>query len=66
MLYEVITRMVAFTRWATAVPQALIQMRANLAAPLPKVYIERTIARFDGLASYLASDVPAIFRNNFV
>jgi uncharacterized protein (DUF885 family) len=54
-------RMVALARWALAMPRALAEMRANLETPLPRVYAARAIARYDGLVSYLSTDVPSIF-----
>ncbi len=54
-------RLAAFTRWLEALPKALDQMRRNLSGPMARVYVDRAIGRFTGLASYLESDVPAVF-----
>ena len=54
-------RLVALTRWAAAVPAALLQMQANLTTPLPRAYIERGVGFFGGMAIYLERDVPPLF-----
>ena len=54
-------RMRAFTRYATNLPGALEQMRANLHTPMPRAYAQIAIGRFGGLASYLKDDVPKVF-----
>ena len=55
------TRMQAYTRWASALPGALAQIRANLRTPMPKAYADIGRGRFGGLASYLGHDVPMAF-----
>jgi hypothetical protein len=54
-------RMRAFTRYATSLPVALDEIRANLHTPMPRAYARIAIGRFGGLASYLKDDVPHIF-----
>jgi Bacterial protein of unknown function (DUF885) len=54
-------RMRAFTRYATNLPVALAQMRANLHTPMPKAYAQIAQGRFGGLADYLKTDVPTVF-----
>lgn len=54
-------RMRAFVKYQKAVPGALEQMRANLRLPLPKTFVERAVAGFDGYATFFEDDVPAVF-----
>ncbi len=54
-------RMRAFTRYASNLPRAMAQARANLRTPMPKAYAEIGQGRTSGLASYLEQDVPGIF-----
>jgi hypothetical protein len=54
-------RMRAFTRYASNLPRALAQVRANLHTPMPRVYAEIGQGRFSGLSSYLKDDVPQVF-----
>ncbi len=54
-------RMRAFTSYATNLPAALDQMRANLRTPMPRAYAQIAIGRFGGLASYLKDNVPRVF-----
>jgi hypothetical protein len=54
-------RMRAFARYATNLPAALAQMRANLHTPMPKAYAQIAVGRFGGLADYFTNDVPAVF-----
>ncbi len=55
-------RMRSYTRYAANLPAALAQVRANLRTPMPKPYAEIGLGRFSGLASYLKTDVPQVFR----
>ena len=54
-------RMKAYTKYASAIPQAAMQIRANLRLPLAKPLAERGISAFGGLAGFYASDVPKVF-----
>ena len=54
-------RMKAYTKYASAIPQAGMQIRANLRTPLSKPLVERGISAFGGLAAFYASDVPKVF-----
>jgi hypothetical protein len=54
-------RMRAFTRYATNLPAALAQVRANLRTPMPKAYAKIGHGRVAGLAEYLEGSVPAVF-----
>lgn len=54
-------RMEAFTRYATNLPQALTQIRANLRTPMPRSYASIGQGRIGGLATYLEQNVPGVF-----
>ena len=54
-------RMKAYTKYASAIPQAAMQIRSNLRTPLSKPLAERGISAFGGLAAFYASDVPRVF-----
>lgn len=56
-------RMRSFTRYATNLPAALTQARANLRTPMPKPYAEIGLGRASGLADYLEKDVPKVFES---
>jgi hypothetical protein len=54
-------RMRSFSRYATNLPAALANVRANIRTPMPKSFAEIGRGRFGGLASYLKNDVPQVF-----
>jgi hypothetical protein len=56
-------RMRSFTRYAANLPAALAHIRANIRTPMPKPFAEIGRGRFEGLAKYLKSDVPGVFRS---
>jgi uncharacterized protein DUF885 len=56
-------RMRSFTRYAANLPAALAHIRANIRTPMPKPFAEIGQGRLEGLASYLKSDVPQVFRS---
>ena len=55
------TRMRAFIAYLRAVPAAVAQIRANLAAPMPLSFVEYGIAGFNGFAEYYRGDATAAF-----
>ncbi|MSR06031.1 MAG: DUF885 domain-containing protein [Gemmatimonadetes bacterium] len=55
------TRMKALTSWARAIPQAVSQVKGNLALPLPPSYAAIGRVQFGGLASFLETDVKTAF-----
>ncbi|MEO6004609.1 MAG: DUF885 domain-containing protein [Opitutus sp.] len=55
------TRLVAYTRYAKAVPGALAQVKENLRGPLAKPLIEIGKIMIGGLAEFYATDVPKVF-----
>jgi hypothetical protein len=54
-------RMRAYTRFAANVPKAAAAVRANLATPMPRTYVDHGLIMFGGMASFCADDVPKIF-----
>src|SRR5690606_23559670 len=54
-------RMQAYTTYATQVPRAVAQIRANLRMPMARTRLEYGISSFGGMAEYFANDVPAVF-----
>lgn len=56
------TRMKAFTLWASNVPKAADEIKANLKGPMPKAYIDIGMNTFGPMADFLKSDVPKVFK----
>jgi uncharacterized protein (DUF885 family) len=54
-------RMRAFIAYATAIPGALTQIRANLQTPLPKPFVDYANAGFLGFAAFYRKDVALAF-----
>jgi hypothetical protein len=55
-------RMRAFIAYERALPDALMQIRANLRTPMPRTYVDFGRLTFGGLAQYFSHDVPGIFK----
>lgn len=55
------TRMAAYTRWASNLPAAAAQIKANLAGPLPKAFVDIGMYTFGPLGEFLEQDVPKVF-----
>lgn len=54
-------RLKAFVKYANALPKAAEQIKANLAGPMPRTYIDYGLAAFNGYADYFAKDVKMAF-----
>jgi uncharacterized protein (DUF885 family) len=54
-------RMKDYARWASNLPAAAAQVKANLRAPLPKAFIDIGMHTFGPLADFLKTDVVKIF-----
>src|SRR5262245_18357193 len=54
-------RMQGFLGYARAVPKIAADIRANLATPLPRPFVERAVAGFGGYARFFRTEVPGIF-----
>jgi hypothetical protein len=58
---DLATRMKAYTRWASNVPNATEQIKANLKGPLPRAYIDIGVHTFGPLGDFLQQDVVKVF-----
>ena len=54
-------RMRAYTRYASNIPAAVKQIRANLRMPMPRTLLNYGIDSFGGFGEYYKNDVPAIW-----
>jgi len=54
-------RMKAFTRYLENVPEAVKQIRENLAMPMPRTWLQLGIDGFGGYAAYFRDEVPTIW-----
>jgi hypothetical protein len=54
-------RMKAYIGYARAIPHIAADIRANLRTPLPKSFVELSVAVFGGFADFYKNDVPPIF-----
>jgi hypothetical protein len=55
------TRLEAYTKYVSQLPEMLAQMRKNLEPPLPAPYVDTAHGIFSGLAEYLEGTVPGLF-----
>ncbi|MDP3738823.1 MAG: DUF885 domain-containing protein [Hyphomonadaceae bacterium] len=56
------TRMKALAKWASNVPAALENAKANLKGPMPRAYIDIGVASFGPLADFVKKDVVEAFK----
>lgn len=54
-------RIAAYTTYASNIPAAAAQIKANLNGPLPLTYVKFGVASFGGFASFYENDVPQAF-----
>ena len=54
-------RLRAYTRYASNIPRAVAQIRANLRMPMARTVLQYGIDSFGGLAEYYRNDVPGVF-----
>ena len=54
-------RLKDYTRWASNLPAAAAQVKANLKGPLPKAYVDIGMHTFGPLGDFLKTDVVKIF-----
>jgi hypothetical protein len=59
---DLATRAQAYTRWASNVPKATAQIKANLKGPLPKAFIDIGMHTFGPLSDFLKKDVVKVFK----
>lgn len=55
------TRLRAFIKYATGIPKAVEQIRANLQTPLPKTFVDYGISGSGGFVEFYRKDVPLAF-----
>ncbi|MEZ5937748.1 MAG: DUF885 domain-containing protein [Hyphomonadaceae bacterium] len=60
---DLATRMADYTKWASNVPAAAAQIKANLTGPLPSVQIDMGASSFGPMAGFLRSEVPGVFKD---
>jgi hypothetical protein len=58
---EPAVRMAAVTKWASNVPAALANAKANLKGPMPRSYIKIGVDSFGPLSDFLKNDVAKVF-----
>jgi uncharacterized protein (DUF885 family) len=56
-------RMKDYTLWASNIPKAAEQIKANLKGPMPRAYIDIGMNTFGPMAGFLESDVPKVFKD---
>lgn len=56
-------RLRAYIQHARGIPEAAAHIRANLETPVAAPHARMARASYEGLADFLASDVPAVFRD---
>jgi uncharacterized protein (DUF885 family) len=54
-------RMADYSKWASNIPAAAAQIKANLKGPLPKAYVDIALHTFKPTAEFLKADVPTVF-----
>jgi hypothetical protein len=59
---DLATRMKAYTKWASNIPKAAEQIKANLKGPLPRAYIDMGLHTFGPTGDFLKSDVVKVFK----
>jgi hypothetical protein len=59
---DIVVRMQAYTRWASNVPAAAAQIKANFKGPLPKAFIDIGMHTFGPLGDFLKQDVAKVFK----
>jgi uncharacterized protein (DUF885 family) len=54
-------RLAAYLGYLRAIPKVTADIRANLSAPLPPVFVARAVAGFGGYADFYRKDAPQVF-----
>ena len=55
-------RLAGFLGYVRAVPKLTAEIRANVRTPIPKPFIERSVAAFGGYAEFYRTEMPAFFK----
>jgi uncharacterized protein (DUF885 family) len=58
---DISKRMTDYTRWASNIPAAAAQIKANLKGPIPRAYIDMGMNTFGPMADFLEQEVPKVF-----
>jgi hypothetical protein len=58
---DLATRMQAYMRWASNLPRAAAQIKANFKGPLPRAFIDIGLHSFGPLGDFLKQDVVKVF-----
>ena len=56
-------RLEGFLGYARAVPKLAAEIRANVRTPIPRAFIERSVAGFGGYATFFRSEMPAFYQD---
>lgn len=56
-------RLEGFLGYARAVPKLTADIRANVHTPIPKAFIERSVAAYGGYATFFRTEMPAFFKD---
>jgi uncharacterized protein (DUF885 family) len=56
-------RMKDYTLWASNVPKAAGEIKANLKGPMPRAYIDIGMNTFGPMSGFLKDDVPKVFKD---
>jgi len=56
-------RLEGFLGYARAVPRLAAEIRANVRTPIPKPFIERSVAAYGGYATFFRAEMPAFYRD---
>lgn len=54
-------RLADYSKWASGIPAAAAQIKANLKGPMPKVYLDMALHTYKPMADFLKTDVPKVF-----
>jgi len=55
-------RLEGFLGYARSVPKLVAQIRANVRTPIPRPFIERSVAAYGGYATFFRTEMPAFYR----
>ncbi|MEJ0085600.1 MAG: DUF885 domain-containing protein [Pseudomonadota bacterium] len=56
-------RLTGFLGYARAIPKLAAEIRANVRTPIPKAFIERSVAAYSGYATFFRTEMPAFYRD---
>ena len=56
-------RLEGFLGYARAVPKLTAEIRANVRTPIPRAFIERSVAGYGGYATFFRNEMPAFYQD---